>query len=61
MFFKHMKLVFQKTANRDYKTERPGRQKGVFSSLDAFFQEEFERDVAPGISPTRTLDFVFAH
>lgn len=61
MFFKNMKLVFRKPPIGTTRQRGRGRQKGVFSSLDAFFQEEFKRDVAPEISLTRTLDFVFAH
>ena len=61
MFSKNIKTVFRKSPIGTIRQKGRGRQKGVFSSLDAFFQEVFERDVEPVISPKRTLDFVFAH
>ncbi len=61
MFFKNMKIVFRKPSIGTTTQRSRGRQKGIFSSLDAFLQEEFERDIEPAISPKRTLDFAFTH
>lgn len=42
MFFKNMKIVFRKLSIETTRQRGRGRQKGIFSSLDAFLQEEFE-------------------
>lgn len=61
MFFKNMKIVFGKPSIGTTRQRGRGRQKGIFSSLDAFLQEEFECDIEPAISQKRTPDFVSAH
>ena len=42
MFFKNMKMVFRKPSIRTTRQRGRGRQKEIFSSIDAFLQEEFE-------------------
>lgn len=61
MFFKNTKGVFEKLLIGTVRQEGRGRQEGVFSSLDMFFQKVFGREVEPVISPERTLDFAIAH